>query len=204
LNSWNGNGEIRVNKKLPVLCLGAALASLALAATATAHPNSRKLTAAVNAANASRLPGDSMPVPGVRTPLPDLAPGPTLAQATAAAQAALAACAAEGLKVSASIIDTAGEPRIVLVADGMLGRISYLTLRKALTALAFNMRTSEIAAKMANDPTYAARLKPYMLTWSGGVPLVVAGKTIGAIGVGGASGDQDEECAKAGAAAIAD
>jgi uncharacterized protein GlcG (DUF336 family) len=35
----------------------------------------------------------------------------------------------------------------------------------------------------------------------GGVPIVVGGKVIGAIGCGGGTGDQDHECAVAGAEA---
>jgi uncharacterized protein GlcG (DUF336 family) len=36
----------------------------------------------------------------------------------------------------------------------------------------------------------------------GGVPLIVDGKIIGAIGLSGGSGDQDGQCALAGAAAL--
>jgi len=36
----------------------------------------------------------------------------------------------------------------------------------------------------------------------GGNPIFVAGKVIGAVGVSGVTGDQDEQCAKAGLAAM--
>ena len=37
----------------------------------------------------------------------------------------------------------------------------------------------------------------------GGVPIVVGGRVIGAIGCGGGTGEQDHECAQAGADAVA-
>ena len=36
----------------------------------------------------------------------------------------------------------------------------------------------------------------------GGVPLMSGGKVIGAVGVSGVTGDQDEQCAKAGIGAM--
>jgi uncharacterized protein GlcG (DUF336 family) len=36
----------------------------------------------------------------------------------------------------------------------------------------------------------------------GGVPLFAGGKVIGAVGVSGVTGDQDEQCSKAGAATV--
>jgi glc operon protein GlcG len=36
----------------------------------------------------------------------------------------------------------------------------------------------------------------------GGVPVVSGGKVIGAVGCGGGTGEQDHQCAEAGAAAI--
>jgi len=41
---------------------------------------------------------------------------------------------------------------------------------------------------------------PGVVASPGGVPLFVGGKVIGAVGVSGVTGDQDEQCAKAGAA----
>ena len=36
----------------------------------------------------------------------------------------------------------------------------------------------------------------------GGVPIVVGGKIVGAVGVSGVTGDQDEQCAMAGVSAL--
>jgi uncharacterized protein GlcG (DUF336 family) len=42
---------------------------------------------------------------------------------------------------------------------------------------------------------------PGVVASPGGNPIMVGGKVIGAIGVSGVTGDQDEQCAKAGLAA---
>ena len=41
-----------------------------------------------------------------------------------------------------------------------------------------------------------------LTTLKGGVPIVVDGQVIGAVGVGGATGEQDAEIAQAGVAAL--
>jgi glc operon protein GlcG len=41
-----------------------------------------------------------------------------------------------------------------------------------------------------------------VIAWRGGIPLVEDGKLIGAIGVSGGAGSQDEACSKAGAATV--
>lgn len=44
---------------------------------------------------------------------------------------------------------------------------------------------------------------PRLMPFGGGLPLVTGGKLVGAIGVSGGTQEQDQECAAAGAAAIA-
>ena len=43
---------------------------------------------------------------------------------------------------------------------------------------------------------------PGVIGSPGGVPIVVGGKMVGAVGVSGVTGDQDEQCAKAGVGAL--
>jgi uncharacterized protein GlcG (DUF336 family) len=42
---------------------------------------------------------------------------------------------------------------------------------------------------------------PGVFASPGGVPIMADGKVVGAVGVSGVTGDQDEQCAKAGASA---
>jgi uncharacterized protein GlcG (DUF336 family) len=43
---------------------------------------------------------------------------------------------------------------------------------------------------------------PGMIASFGGLPIVSNGKIIGAVGVSGVTGDQDEQCAKAGISSL--
>jgi uncharacterized protein GlcG (DUF336 family) len=50
--------------------------------------------------------------------------------------------------------------------------------------------------------TVAGALPGLVLPSDGGTPIMVKGKVIGGIGCGGGTGEQDQECANAGAATI--
>jgi uncharacterized protein GlcG (DUF336 family) len=69
---------------------------------------------------------------------------------------------------------------------------------KAQTALQSRRPTSITAAQLRNDPGgFPRQIAQFgFFTNSGGLPIVVDGEMIGAIGVGG--GGADEECAIAG------
>lgn len=190
--------------------LSAAHAQMPPAAGAAPGPNPAA------AADPTRLPGDNPPMgmmgprpaaggppaAGARPAAAPPVPGPSLALALEAAQAALDACAADGLKVGVAVVDSAGQLHVGLTADGANpGRI-YMAVRKTLAALAFKTPTSEVQPKLAADPSAAAMVKPNMATGAGAVPLMAGDQLLGAIGVSGATSQQDEKCAVVGAAKI--
>ena len=130
-----------------------------------------------------------------------------MALALEAAQAALTACAANGVKVAASIVDSAGELRLLLTADGAAQEEVEISRKKASTAVALKEVTSEVADRMEKDQAFKAKIETdkSLFPRPGGIPLVVGNEVIGAIGVSGASrlngvpgGVRDEACAKAG------
>jgi uncharacterized protein GlcG (DUF336 family) len=125
--------------------------------------------------------------------------GPALELSLAAAHAAVQTCAAAGYRVGAAVIDSAGEARAMLTADGSDGSHVFVAMRKALAALEFRMPSSQAYAKVTQDKTLLARVKPNMFVEGGAVPIVAHGELIGAIGVSGAGGAvigaQDEACA---------
>jgi uncharacterized protein GlcG (DUF336 family) len=139
---------------------------------------------------------------GAGSPPESTAPGPSLTAAIDAARAAVDACGAAGYRVGVAVIDSVGEARAMLTADGSDGSHIFVATRKALTALAFEMPNSSAVDALAKDPSLLAKVKPNMFVMPGAVPIVVNHKLIGAIGVSGAGGSpfghQDEECAKAG------
>ena len=170
------------------------------------------------------LPADNLPpfrmldAQGNLVPLPALPPGglhhdagagpestargPTLALALEAAQAAIDACRSKGYRIGVSVVDSVGEARAMITADGADGSHVFVAMRKALTALATEMPSAKAADLVANDKALLARIKPNMFVMGGALPVVVNRETIGAIGVSGAAGmplgHQDELCAAAG------
>lgn len=123
------------------------------------------------------------------------APGPTMEAAVRGAQAAIAACAALHRRGAATVIDSSGELRAALTADGADGRGIFLAHRKALVALAFKVPSIQAKALIANDIGLVALMKANMFVQAGAYPIVDKGQVIGAIGY---SGGDDEQCARAG------
>ncbi|HXC33581.1 MAG TPA: heme-binding protein [Verrucomicrobiae bacterium] len=123
--------------------------------------------------------------------------------AQAMAQAALAQCRANGYRVTATVLDSGGNLKVVIRDDGAALVTVDLSHRKAYSAVAFRRTSGETAkafGAMSPPPNVAGTV---ML--AGGVPIKVGNDTIGAIGVSGApGGDKDEACANAGIAKVAD
>jgi uncharacterized protein GlcG (DUF336 family) len=138
---------------------------------------------------------------GPGSPPESSARGPGLALSLAVAHAAVETCAAAGYRVGAAVIDTVGEARAMLTADGSDGSHVFVAMRKALAALEFRMPSSQAYAMVTQDQALLARVKPNMFVEGGAVPIIAHGELIGAIGVSGAAGavigQQDEACATA-------
>ena len=76
--------------------------------------------------------------------------------------------------------------------------------RKAYTARMFRMSTLDFQ-KRTEDPGYAAQRDiTDILALGGGVPINAGTETIGAIASSGSTQEQDDACAKAGVARVAD
>jgi uncharacterized protein GlcG (DUF336 family) len=168
------------------------------------------------------LPGDNLPpfnmldASGKLVPLPKLegplhapggepestAAGPNLATATTMARAAVAACAAKGFHVGATVIDSLGEARAMLTADGADGSHVFVAHRKALTALVFGTTSLKANEAVWSGAAPMSKVTPDMFVMGGAAPIFQDGKLIGAIGVSGAAGappgKSDEDCAYAG------
>jgi glc operon protein GlcG len=105
--------------------------------------------------------------------------------------------AAKGGTMSLYIIDNAGEFVHMERMDGQVYNNIRTALLKAQTALKTRQPTSIRTAQLKNDPGGIPRqLEQFgFFTNSGGIPIVVDGQMIGAIGVGGGAGGGDEACA---------
>ena len=126
--------------------------------------------------------------------------------ALAAAQGALQACREGGFQVAVSVTDRFGVPQVML-RDQLAGvHTPDTAYRKAWTAASFRTETSSLAAMTESGEAWAIRNVTNALPLGGGVRILAGdGAMVGAIGVSGApSGKADEDCARAGIAAIED
>ncbi len=131
----------------------------------------------------------------------------TLDTAEQALRAAQARARALGAPMTVAIVDEGG--RLVLCARGDgTGFLTTDTARaKAVAAAAFRRSTAELAELAAGGSafwrTVPVIVQGQALPTLGGAPIVRAGRVIGGIGCGGGTGEQDQQCADAGAAAVA-
>ncbi|MBZ5579266.1 MAG: heme-binding protein [Acidobacteriia bacterium] len=105
--------------------------------------------------------------------------------------------ASKGGAMSLYILDTAGELVHMERMDGQVYNNIRTALLKAQTALKTRQPTSIRAVQLKNDPDGLPRQLAYFnfFTNAGGIPIVVDGQMIGAVGVGGGAGGGDEACA---------
>ena len=106
--------------------------------------------------------------------------------------------ASRGGTMAVYVIDVAGELVHMERMDGQIGDDTRTALLKAQTALRRREPTSIEAARLANNPAGFPRSSVFWNYYAvpGGIPIVVDGQMIGAVGVTvGASGGDDENCA---------
>ena len=142
---------------------------------------------------------DSVTLPGERGVAPPYGPPITLAQAERAIVAARTEAARlKSGDIAIAVADTHGElVAFVRMDDTAIHSILYAQLKARAAARVRRFTATpppEIAAAVATTPDFVGT--------PGGVPIVVNGKTIGAIGVSGAE-DADLAIAKAAAKAVA-
>ena len=129
----------------------------------------------------------------------------SLAMAKTIAEATLAECKAKGAHSSAVVVDRAGQVLVMLRDEQASAQTAEMARRKAYTARMFRTTTLEFQKRTADNPQYAGqRNLPDILALSGGVPIKVGDETIGAVGSAGSTLEQDDACAKAGVAKVAD
>jgi uncharacterized protein GlcG (DUF336 family) len=120
------------------------------------------------------------------------------------AQAALKACRDAGFQVAVAVTDRAGVTQVIL-RDQLAGSHTPETARrKAWTAASFRTDTMTMMKEtQAGEAQSGVRFVSDALMIGGGIPVTAAGAMVGAVGVSGApGGEEDDKCAKAGIAAI--
>jgi glc operon protein GlcG len=123
--------------------------------------------------------------------------------------AAQAKAAAEGWKMNVAVVDDGGHLLAFARMDGARPASGYTALTKAVTAATFRQESGPLPPGKEPDLLLNLSLQAAatagggkLTTLKGGVPIVVEGQVIGAVGIGGGSGEQDAEAAKAGIQAL--
>jgi glc operon protein GlcG len=129
----------------------------------------------------------------------------TLQLAETALRAAQQKAKALGTPMTVTVVDEAG--RLVLCArgDGTGFFTPETSKAKAMAAAAFRKSNAELSEMHGKGGFWAAVpavLQGQILPTLGGTPLTLGGQVIGGIGCGGGTGQQDQECSDAGAAAV--
>jgi glc operon protein GlcG len=125
-----------------------------------------------------------------------------IAEATRILDAARDEAQRNGWAVAIAVVDDGGHPLALVRLDGTAPISSYISQEKARTA-ALGRRESKAYEDMINGGRTAFLSAPLVATLEGGVPVIVDGQVIGAVGVSGVKSDQDAQVAKAGANSIA-
>jgi glc operon protein GlcG len=100
--------------------------------------------------------------------------------------------------LSVFVADTHGELVAAATMDGAAPDTRLNAQRKAYTAARSDARsTRELADKVQNDPVERASFDPFFTFFLGGVAVFEGETRVGAVGVSGLPGDDDERLAQA-------
>lgn len=114
------------------------------------------------------------------------------------AKAAIAEGKKNGWFVSVAIVDTAGDLVFFERMDDAMSASVVVSQEKARTAARFK-RPSKAFEDALVGGRQAILSLPGVTPVQGGIPLIIDGKIVGAVGVNGASSPQDHQCAQAAA-----
>ena len=128
----------------------------------------------------------------------------SLALAQTIANAALAQCKSMGYNVSVTVVDREGLAVVMLHGDGAGLSTNEGSERKAYTAAAFRAPSAAFVKRMHDRPDTAGSIHySRVLALGGGLPIKAGNEVIGAVGISGSPG-KDDECSQAGLDKVAD
>ncbi|MES2900914.1 MAG: heme-binding protein [Pseudomonadota bacterium] len=118
------------------------------------------------------------------------------------AAAAEAEAVANNWAVTIAIVDDGGHLLALQRLDGAAPLTAHIAPAKAKTS-AMGRRETKVYEDIINNGRTAFLTAPYVEgLLEGGVPIVVDGQVVGAVGVSGVKSEQDVQIAKAGIAAL--
>ncbi|MDD1506377.1 heme-binding protein [Pseudomonas sp. CNPSo 3701] len=116
-------------------------------------------------------------------------------------QAARSEAQQQGWAVAIAVVDDGGHPLALERLDGCAPIGAYIATEKARSA-AIGRRETKGYENMVNGGRSAFLSAPLVTSLEGGVPVLVDGQVVGAVGVSGVKAEQDAQVAKAGIAAL--
>jgi uncharacterized protein GlcG (DUF336 family) len=99
-----------------------------------------------------------------------------------------------------SVVDTGGNLLAFIRMDGAKVLSQLSATQKAITAASSRAKTGGVPADV--ETKLALATGGQLTNLKGGLPIVIDGQVVGAIGVGSGTGDQDVEVGQAGIAAL--
>ena len=125
----------------------------------------------------------------------------TIDQAKKIAAGAIAECQKNNWRAAVAILDTGGSLVYFERIDDTQVASLKIAIDKAYAAATYR-RPSRVWEDAVAKGRIAVLSLAGVVASPGGLPIVSDGKVIGAVGVSGGTGDQDEQCAKAGLSAM--
>lgn len=124
----------------------------------------------------------------------------TLEEANRVIAGAIAEARSLNIKINIAVCDAGGRLIAFQRMDGARWAGAYGSQAKAIASVAFGRPSGELQER-ADHPTFRAIHAAeggHMAFGQGAVPILRNGEVLGACGVGGGTGQQDEDCARAG------
>lgn len=129
----------------------------------------------------------------------------SLESAEVLADSARSACQAFSREVAVAVVDASGQTLLLTRSPAVGPHNLEAARRKAFTALSTRQATLALGRQARSQPdTVALQYLPELLLLGGGVPLKQGDAVLGAVGVAGGGGpENDDACARAASAAFA-
>jgi glc operon protein GlcG len=128
---------------------------------------------------------------------PDYGTAVNVAQAKKIAAGVIGECAKNQWNVAVAVVDNHGYLVYFERMDNTQTASMDIAVGKAKAAATYR-RPTRAFADVINKGGPATATLPGVFASPGGLPIMVEGKVTGGVGVSGVTGDQDEQCAKAG------
>lgn len=145
--------------------------------------------------------GQTPPAPVAAAPAPPYGAPIGLETAQALVDRAVEAGRARGFRLAIAVVEPSGE----LVAFGRMDDVQYgsidIAQAKARSSARFRAASASAEERLAGGRMALLAIDGLMPV-AGGVPIIIDGRVVGAIGVSGASSAQDDEVARAAIAAV--